>query len=78
LNSNYFFSKSNSKSFTVKSYFDKKTISFQNDKNAEIKDFDQFKIVNISFDSIQDLRKKGQNSTRFLSPLFLKDKNMQF
>ena len=56
--------KSNSKSFTVKSYFDKKTISFQNDKNAEIKDFDQFKIVNISLDSIQELRKKGRANQR--------------
>ena len=75
LNSNYFFSKSNSKSFTVKSYFDKKTISFQNDKNAEIKDFDQFKIVNISLDSIQELRKKRQKFYTISKPIISKDKN---
>lgn len=74
LNTQYFFQKSNSRSFTVKSYFDKKTISFNRGENTVINNLDQFKLVKVNIDLIKRIKNKSQKFYVVSNPIISEDK----
>jgi hypothetical protein len=55
LNSEYFFPKATQESFSVQSYFDKRTIKFRKSSQLEVQDFDSIKFVPTHFSEIKKL-----------------------